>query len=319
MGIVFGHIIVPNVLMTEGVGVRIAGVDGVHHVLGKVPPARFFSLRTDQQFDGRRVTGVIPSPGIDDERQEISGCDRDVAQSAGLAFPGNRLGPAVVDRALPEDLAARPAVVRDRPGDAIASRGVGIRDPGLHPDVTLDRTAPGHRDGPVRARVHGHTAGRQGEGLDLDRVRSRVGPKPGSVVTAPTTNLGTAGDGRYFVAQQAPSASPSGDCREVAGRRSVARTKKPFSGARSGPVSRSAGRKEKLPDLVNTVRMVRSAFSRRACWGQSVVFCVVPSQSSRTEIPRREVFLGCDCQVRSLATTVPASPGNDLTSPRRPL
>ena len=38
----------------------------------------------------------------------------------------------------------------------------------------------------------------------------------------------------------------------------VARTKNPYSGARIGPVSRSTGWKEKLPEVVRTDRIVRA-------------------------------------------------------------
>ena len=38
----------------------------------------------------------------------------------------------------------------------------------------------------------------------------------------------------------------------------TARTKNPYSGARMGPFSRSAARKEKLPDFVQTVTIVRA-------------------------------------------------------------
>ena len=41
----------------------------------------------------------------------------------------------------------------------------------------------------------------------------------------------------------------------------VARTKKPYSGRKIGPCSRSETRNEKLPDLVHTVRIVRATSS----------------------------------------------------------
>ena len=40
------------------------------------------------------------------------------------------------------------------------------------------------------------------------------------------------------------------------------RTKNPYSGARMGPLSRSAARKEKLPAFVHKVTMVRTTSSR---------------------------------------------------------
>ena len=41
----------------------------------------------------------------------------------------------------------------------------------------------------------------------------------------------------------------------------VLRTKKPYSGARIGPFSKSAARNEKLPDLVHTVTIVLATSS----------------------------------------------------------
>ena len=56
----------------------------------------------------------------------------------------------------------------------------------------------------------------------------------------------------------------SGICRArgfCGGSLEVRRTKKPYSGARIGPFSRSAARKEKLPPLVQSVTMVRATSS----------------------------------------------------------
>src|SRR5579863_6524821 len=59
----------------------------------------------------------------------------------------------------------------------------------------------------------------------------------------------------------------SGVLTAVAGLGLVRRAKNPYSGARMGPFSRSAARKEQLPDFVHTVTMVRATSS--GC----VVYC----------------------------------------------
>ncbi len=51
----------------------------------------------------------------------------------------------------------------------------------------------------------------------------------------------------------------------------VLATKKPYSGARIGPRSRSAGKNEKLPESVRTVTIVRLASSILAWPGQTGV------------------------------------------------
>ena len=56
----------------------------------------------------------------------------------------------------------------------------------------------------------------------------------------------------------------------------MARTKKPYSGARIGPCSKSEARNEKLPELVQTVTMVRATSPTSPLYGQSFRHFDVP-------------------------------------------
>ena len=76
-------------------------------------------------------------------------------------------------------------------------------------------------------------------------------------------DLGNAGKRVYFVAQRFLYRHQPGLSQILV----LARTKKPYSGARIGPFSRSDARKEKFPALLHRVMIVRAASSGSALYG----------------------------------------------------
>src|SRR5215472_977840 len=93
----------------------------------------------------------------------------------------------------------------------------------------------------------------------------------------------------------------------------VSRTKKPNSGARIGPCSRSDTRNEKLPDAVQRVMIVRDTSSGWAWYGHTLRQRDVPRYRALSRSPRRLLPRGCELQLLVKVMVVPVSPGSGRT------
>ena len=97
----------------------------------------------------------------------------------------------------------------------------------------------------------------------------------------------------------------------------IRRTKNPYSGARIGPFSRSAARKEKLPELVHKVTMVRATSSGWLVKGWTRRHFGVPMYSRLNRSPRRPLPWPTDRHdpVSIVVVSSPSSRANPLTLP----
>ena len=197
------------------------------------------------------------------------------------ASVGGRKGlfAAAVNDSLGEHVASGGSLADNRPLDAVAAAGLCVSEVALQPHAAVHRAAPADPYVAVRAGVHGHAATGKGDALHGDGPLRSIADKPRCLWTASlstpekidhraeATPLRSANAPavKVVVAQQrfAFTVNNNGRTSAAAGGTTevpAARTKKPYSGARIGPCSKSRVRKVKLPDLVQTVIRVSSGW-----------------------------------------------------------
>ena len=172
----------PDLRIAVGIGQRIRLEYPVDDVNREVPDAISCPRLGQFQFDVCRVAGVVHLPSIHDQRNHIAGSDGD-----GL-FGLPTLLLTIVDHPVGDPRRAGFRKPFHPPGDAVAARCIRIGNQPFDSQRTLHRTPPSDHRCLVRRRMHGHSARRNGQGQDADRLVGSIRQQAGRLWAAPSVD-----------------------------------------------------------------------------------------------------------------------------------
>jgi hypothetical protein len=192
----------PNVLMACRIRVRVAVVDGIHHLAGELPGSPAGPGFSDGQLDNGGVANMVALPRANHERHHVARLDRRFEELCIRGVVRDSLGAAGADDAVRQDLSTGRGVMHNRPFDAIASMSVSHRHVGPDVYLTLDGTAPTNGHIAVRQRVHGDAPWRDAQVAREARLARRVGAEPRNLASGPAAHERHARKGSHLCLQQ---------------------------------------------------------------------------------------------------------------------
>ena len=255
---------VPHARMARRIRMRIAGMDGVHNFARQVPGPPAGLGFGNGQLDNGRVAKVVARLGADHKRHHVAALDWRFEALSSLSVAGILCEPPGPMAPCARTFRRVRVSAHNRPLDAVAALGIAHRHAGPDAHATPQGAAPADGHIAIRQGVHGDSNAPGCADRPRGPARSAgLAPNHGIKPADQPRTSGTPAIESTFVLSSSLGGGASAAVLAFAGICFIpaARTKKPYSGARIGPCSRSAARKEKLPDLVHTVTMVRATSS----------------------------------------------------------
>src|ERR1039458_3423356 len=111
----------PYVQMARRIRVRVAGMDGIHHLVRQVPGPPAGPGISDGQLDNGRVANMVSLLGANYERYHVAVLDRRLEALSAFGVVRDSLRAASADVAVRQDAPVSQGVTHNRPLNAIAA------------------------------------------------------------------------------------------------------------------------------------------------------------------------------------------------------